>query len=146
MGTFFKGLQEVVFLSQKHAVSSAGQSKTPVDPSGCSSVFSESFQQFLVSLESQLGCSSIFASSEEIISLAPVLINNLTVDCQKKLIGRSKEQTRTLEKRKIDAESSRKTPGSILRSLPVSLTVSPSKTRTFGLKTQILEPRNNFPQ
>ena len=54
-------------------------------------------------------------------------------------------QTTTLNKRKTTPESSRKTPGSISRSLAVFLTVLlPSKTRISGFKTQFLEPKKQF--
>lgn len=55
-------------------------------------------------------------------------------------------QTTTLKKRKLTSESSRNTPGSILRSLLMFLTAPPSKTRIFGLKTQCLERKNKFAQ
>ena len=54
-------------------------------------------------------------------------------------------QTMTPKKRKITPESSRKILGSILRSPPMLiLAVPPSKTCISGLKTQLLEPKNNF--
>ena len=43
-------------------------------------------------------------------------------------------QTTTLEKRKTAQESSRKTKGSILKSLPLFLTVPPSKSLVFDKK------------
>ena len=63
----------------------------------------------------------------------------------RKLIGCAKIQTDALEKRKAVPVSSRKTPVSIWRSLPVFWTVPPSETRIFGVKTLLLGPRNNFP-
>ena len=54
-------------------------------------------------------------------------------------------QTTTLEKRKTAQESSRKTKGSILRSLQVFLTVPPSKSRVFDKKKTVLTALNFFP-
>ena len=45
-------------------------------------------------------------------------------------------QSTTLEERKITPGSSKKTTGSILTILQVLLAVSPSKSRTIGLKSQ----------
>ena len=57
-------------------------------------------------------------SSEDSLYLPPVLTNSLNFyPPEKTVFGCSKRYTRTLEKRETVPESSRKTPGSILRSL-----------------------------
>ena len=55
-------------------------------------------------------------------------------------------QTPTLEKRKTAQEGSRKTTGNILRSLPVILTVPPSKSWVFGKNKTVLRALQIFSQ
>ena len=53
-------------------------------------------------------------------------------------------QTTTLKKRKTTPESSQKIPVSIRRSLPVFLTVPPSKTRISGQNSSVPGAYNFF--
>lgn len=62
-----------------------------------------------------------------------------------KLATWTNSPTTILEKRKTNPETSRKIPGSILRSLPVVLTVQPSKTRVFADQKLSYHILNMFP-
>ena len=141
------------FLDPTYPFYSARQSKTPIYSSRSTLYFPEGFlEHFSVFLGSQFDfrCSRSVFSGESCSSELGQKNMDFWVfadflSCPQNWQHGQIVKTTTLEKRKTTPESSSKTPGSILKSLPVFLTVPSSEARIFGkkLSSEALEKKSH---